>query len=188
MSKLLDWSVMSLDESYGGGGPPPTQADTEVSPLPVVKSYEEFIILSSTKQNIELYKFLRAISREIQNLKTSVETRMNDIEMMIAKDDADANATKVLSVAPKNDSPTKSTLHADATLAGPDDSFDDNATLRNVVKLWQSTTLSSHAGNGGHGGDDVDESADSQLMKNRDMDRPVTLNVGGKKFEVPKRR
>ena len=105
-----------------------------------------------------------------------------------AKDDADANATKVLSVAPKNDSPTKSTLHADATLAGPDDSFDDNATLRNVVKLWQSTTLSSHAGNGGHGGDDVDESADSQLMKNRDMDRPVTLNVGGKKFEVPKRR
>ena len=40
----------------------------------------------------------------------------------------------------------------------------------------------------GDGGDDVDESADSQLMKNRDMDRPVTLNVGGKKFEVPKRR
>ena len=74
---------MSMDESTGG--PLPAPAEAEVSPLlPNVKGYEEFTVLSSTKQNIELYKLLRAISKEIQTLKTSVETRMSDLEMMIA--------------------------------------------------------------------------------------------------------
>jgi hypothetical protein len=42
---------MSLEESTGG--PPTLPGDGEPSPLPGVKGYEEFLILSSTKQVIK---------------------------------------------------------------------------------------------------------------------------------------
>ena len=177
-----------MDESTGG--PLPAPAEAEVSPLlPNVKGYEEFTVLSSTKQNIELYKLLRAISKEIQTLKTSVETRMSDLEMMIADAKDDVNVHRqILSVVPKQESPTKSTLPAfanDPTLSGSEDTFDERAKLRSVARFWQTAELTSNGGNGGKGDDDgVEESVDLLLLKNKDMERIVILNVGGKRYEV----
>ena len=183
-----------MDESSGGlQAVPPAEA--EASPLlPTVKGYEEFTVLSSTKQNIELYKLLRAISKEIQSLKTSVETRMSDLEMMIADAKDDVNVHRpILSVVPKKESPTKSTLQVyanDATQSGTDDSFDEHATLRNVAKFWPTAALTLNGGGGGGGGggkgvdDGGDETLDLLLLKNKDMDRIVILNVGGKRYEV----
>ncbi len=110
---------------------------------------------------------------------------MNDLEMMIAdaRDDGDGHRN-VLSVVPKRDSPTKSTFQVFPQ--DGDESFDENATLRNVAKLWQTTALTSRSGNSGKGNDGGGggESADMMLLKNKELDLPVILNVGGKKYEV----
>jgi len=37
----------------------------------VIIGFEEFLILSSTKQNVELYKILRAIADEVESLKVN---------------------------------------------------------------------------------------------------------------------
>ena len=182
-----DWPVMSLEESSDGGQLPMSGGD-ETSPLLTVKSYEDFLILSSTKQNIELYKILRTINSEIQTLKTSMDNRMSDLESLIAnattaKDDSISGLHQILSVAPKNPAPepekTLKLYTNEVTPGVQDDSQEDTSPMLNghrfVGRPWPMPPPG--------GGKDT-ESIEAQLVKNRNSDRPVILNVGGKKYEV----
>ena len=184
-----DWPIMALEESNGGGQQPlSVSGDEETNLLLTVKSYEEFLILSSTKQNIELYKILRTINSEIQSLKTSVDNRMSDLESLIANattnNDSISGLHQILSVAPKNSSSpqhdkTLKLYTNEVTLGGQDDSLEDTSPMLNgnrfVGKPWPMPPP---------GGGKENETMELHLMRNRNSDRLVILNVGGKKYEV----
>ena len=137
---------MSLEDSPGG--PPPLPGEDEGSPkkLPQVKGYEEFLILSSTKQNVELYKILRAISNEIQSLKVSVETRLSDLETLITDDASkdDVTGHHIVGVIPKNLDKSLKFFASDGltTVGGPDESIMDESTpmfngpTRTLARKW----------------------------------------------------
>ena len=188
-----DWPIMALEES-SGGGQLPLSGDDEANPLLAVKSFDEFLILSSTKQNIELYKILRTINSEIQSLKTSMDNRMSDLESLIAtataKDDSSSGLNQILSVLPKNSTPDHDKslkLYSNqVTIGGQDDSLEDTSPMLNghqfVGKPWPMPP--SVGGNGSSGGKENESKMELQLLRNRESDRPVILNVGGKKYEV----
>jgi len=141
-----DWAVMSVEDSPGG--PPLLPDEVEGSPqkLPQVKGYEEFLILSSTKQNVELYKILRAISNEIQSLKVSVETRLSDLETLITDDASkdDVTGHHIVGVIPKNPDKSLKLFASDGltTVGGPDESILDESTpmfngpTRTLARKW----------------------------------------------------
>ena len=51
--------------------------------IPPAKGFDEFQTLSSTKQNIELFKILSAIAEEIEGLRQSTERRFHLIESLV---------------------------------------------------------------------------------------------------------
>ena len=65
-----------------------TTAQTDIPPP---RGFDEFQTLSSTKQNIELFKILSAIAEEIEVLRQSTERRFNLIESLVTQQQTKQN-------------------------------------------------------------------------------------------------
>ena len=65
-----------------------TTAHTDIPPP---RGFDEFQTLSSTKQNIELFKILSAIAEEIEVLRQSTERRFNLIESLVTQQQTKQN-------------------------------------------------------------------------------------------------
>ena len=53
--------------------------------IPPARGFDEFQTLSSTKQNIELFKILSAIAEEIEGLRQSTERRFSVLESLVSQ-------------------------------------------------------------------------------------------------------
>ena len=126
--------------------------------------FDEFQTLSSTKQNIELFKILNAIAEEIEVLRQSTEHRFSALETMLQYN---KGYLGLLPVQDKNSGKKEeSSVDSRNNPAGSDRS--SGTTTRPAS--WPK--------------DQREDSVDLMLAKNLAEDRPVWLNVGGKKFEV----
>ena len=126
--------------------------------------FDEFQTLSSTKQNIELFKILNAIAEEIEVLRQSTEHRFSALETMLQYN---KGYLGLLPIQDKNSGKKEeSSVDSRNNPAGSDRS--SGTTTRPAS--WPK--------------DQREDSVDLMLAKNLAEDRPVWLNVGGKKFEV----
>ena len=161
--------------------------------------------LNSTKQNMELFKLLTAISLEIHQLQQTTESRLSKLETMMAtmnRDDASANNPNNLNESSGSNAPT---LHSTSNLLGQSKG---ELIANSMIANWQlASSEAAAAGGGGSGnsnGDNRrDNSADTNrsssnvnevnthrpdidvmLQKNKALNMPVNLKIGGSTYEV----
>ena len=60
-----------------------TTDNPRINEIPPPLGFDDFQTLSSTKQNIELFKILSAIAEEIEVLRQSTEQRFQALETLI---------------------------------------------------------------------------------------------------------
>ena len=137
------------------------------SEIPPPLGFEEFQTLSSTKQNIELFKILSAIADEIEVLRKSTEQRICALESIISN----KNIYGLIPSVPNG----KSRSDSSSTQLVQRDESGENGSSGTTTRpaSWPKEPHRS-------------ESRDVELMiaRNAAEDRPVLLNIGGKRFEV----
>ena len=153
--------------------------------IPPPLGFDEFQTLSSTKQNIELFKILSAIAEEIEVLRRSTEQRFQALESLVQPNKANIYGLLPTSVVQANGSKSRSDCSSQFR--------------KNSDDLVESSSIPGAGGiaNGNGSGNTTrpaswpkdpnrQESRDVEflLARNAVEDRPVLLNVGGKKFEV----
>ena len=82
---------VSSSAATTGGGAAPSSSFSAASA--VTADLEDFRVLTSTKQNVELFKILSAIAAEIEALKVSTERRFSALEGLVGQQAA-ANAAQ----------------------------------------------------------------------------------------------
>jgi hypothetical protein len=139
--------------------------------IPPPRGFEEFQTLSSTKQNIELFKILSAIADEIEGLRVSTERRFSLLETLVQ--------------------PNKQNFYGIMPKASRSETSNSSSHQKGV-----DAEVESGAGNGSSGtttrpaswprDPPRQDSSDINLMiaRNNAEDRPVLLNIGGRRYEV----
>ncbi len=144
------------------------QNDPNGNQIPPALGFDEFQTLSSTKQNIELFKILSAIADEIEVLRKSTEQRFSLLESVLQQNKQSIYGQIIPSHATN----------------GKTSRCDNNDSVESVGNSGTTTRPASwpREPNRNERGDSKD--MDLLIAKNAAEDRPVILNVGGKKYEV----
>lgn len=138
--------------------------------IPPPLGFDEFQTLSSTKQNIELFKILSAIAEEIEVLRQSTEQRFTLLESLIQ-----TNKNYKLSGSCSSQAGDASATAAAIENGGGGSS--GGTTTRPAS--WPPR-------GGGEPNRNQESRKDIELLiaRNAAEDRPVLLNVGGKQYQV----
>ena len=133
--------------------------------IPPPLGFDEFQTLSSTKQNIELFKILNAIAEEIEVLRQSTEHRFSALETMLQYNKANLYGLLPIS----------------ADKSGKSRELKDESERHNGSDRSSGTTTRPAS----WPKDNRDETeVDLMVARNLSEDRPVRLNIGGTIFEV----
>ena len=141
--------------------------------IPPPLGFDEFQTLSSTKQNIELFKILNAIAEEIEVLRQSTEQRMSALETLLQYNKQ--NLYGLLPTVNNREKVSRSDTSSSQLRNGDSESAAGNGSSGTTTRpaSWPKENR-----------EDSSRDVDLMLARNLAEDRPVWLNVGGKRFEV----
>ena len=139
--------------------------------IPPPLGFDEFQTLSSTKQNIELFKILNAIAEEIEVLRQSTEHRFSALETMLQYNKANLYGLLPVSATDKSVK-SRDLKEESAESRHRSNGSDRSSGTTTRPASWPKDNR------------DNEESMDLLLAKNLSQDRLVRLNIGGTIFEV----
>ena len=151
--------------------------------IPPPRGFDEFQTLSSTKQNIELFKILSAIAEEIESLRQSTEKRFSLIENLVASQQSGNTVRKgfyglIPSPNVSNGHPRNHKSDTYIQNRGQSKSPDQSGSVTRPAS-WPTDPQ-------GGGSEELQTTRDLEqiIAQNAQADKDVTLNVGGYRFVV----
>ena len=182
----------------------------------VIRELDEFQTLTSTKQNVELFKILTAIAMEIDQLQQSTERRFSMLENLVFRVQEGNKKTTpppqgtvrgLTNNGAGRNSTSSNSPKGIQSRREEEDSFKDchdlfvtgdsinyasvsPKRLQPPYHSWPGVAVAAGkmiaSEKGGSRRPFNDKEMDMLLKRNKALDMPVTLNVGGTKYEVRK--
>ena len=151
--------------------------------IPPPRGFDEFQTLSSTKQNIELFKILSAIAEEIESLRQSTEKRFSLIENLVASQQSGGSSVRKgfygLIPSPNVSNGQPRTNKSDTLIQARGQSKSPESGSVTRPASWPTDPQ-------GVGSEEPHSTRDLEqlIAQNAQADKDVTLNVGGHRFIV----